>query len=131
MSGGAWEYTAAYVNNGHSNLTSYGSTLVNAAEKYKDVYSKESSDSNERNYQMSTPDRGHYGDAIWETSSRTGGNWTDSWYSDYSYFPCSSGPFFHRGGGNGSASSAGVFNFSSYDGSTFAYYGFRVVVPVF
>ncbi len=68
MSGGAYEYTAAYVNNGNSNLGTYGSTLVNAAGKYKDVYSKGSNDDREPNYQMSTPDRGHYGDAVWETS---------------------------------------------------------------
>ena len=130
MSGGAYEYTAAYVNNGNSNLTTYGSTLVNAAGKYKDVYSKGSSDSYEPNYAMSTPDRGHYGDAIWETSSRTGGNWNDSWYSDYSYFPGSNYPFFHRGGGYGGTSSAGVFYFNSDNGSYSSSYGFRVVVPV-
>ena len=128
MSGGAYEYTAAYVNNGNSNLTTYGSTLVNAAGKYKDVYSKGSSDSYEPNYAMSTPDRGHYGDAIWETSSRT--NWTGSWYSDYSSFPSSFSPFFHRGGVCGGTSGTGVFVFSGGSG----YYsssGFRVVVLVF
>ena len=98
MSGGAYEYVAAYVNNGNSNLTTYGSTLVNAAGKYKDVYSKGSSDDRTLNYAMSTPDRGHYGDAIWETSSNSASPWTLSWYSDYSGFPYSSRPFFPRGG---------------------------------
>ena len=35
MSGGAWEYVAAYVNNGNSSLTSYGSSLVNGDAVYE------------------------------------------------------------------------------------------------
>ena len=112
MSGGAYEYVAAYVNNGNSNLTTYGSTLVNAAGKYKDVYSKGSSDDRTLNYAMSTPDRGNYGDAIWETSSNSASPWTLSWYSDYSYFPISNTPFFPRGGYCYNTSDAGVFGFS-------------------
>ena len=50
MSGGAWEYVAGYVNNGHGNLTNYGSSLVNGDAKTKNVYSKASSDSYENNY---------------------------------------------------------------------------------
>ena len=40
MSGGAWEYVAAYVNNGHGNLTnaSTGKALTEGAAKYKNVY---------------------------------------------------------------------------------------------
>ena len=45
MSGGANEYVAAYVNNGDSNLASYGSSLVNGDTKTKTVYNKASSDS--------------------------------------------------------------------------------------
>ena len=128
MSGGAYEYVAAYVNNGNSNLTTYGSTLVNAAGKYKDVYSKGSSDDRDSNYAVSTPNNKHYGDAVWETSNS--GSSSGSWYSDYSYFPHSSVPFFHRGGGRVSTSSAGVFYFSHHGGINYGSYGFRVVVPV-
>ena len=128
MSGGAYEYVAAYVNNGNSNLTTYGSTLVNAAVKYKDVYSKGSSDSYETNYQVSTPNNKHYGDTVWETSNS--GSGTNSWYSDYSNFPSSHGPFFLRGGVYGDASNAGVFFFHSSYGYNTGGYGFRVVVPV-
>ena len=38
--GGAWEYVAAYVDNGDSNLTSYGSSLVNGDAKVKNVYTR-------------------------------------------------------------------------------------------
>ena len=129
MRGGAFEYTGAYVNNENSYLTKYGSTLVNAASKYKDVYSKGSSDDRELNYQMSTPDRGHYGDALWETSNSGNGS-SRSWYGDYSHFPYSNMPIFHRGGYYSNASNAGVFGFGSYTGYGSSY-SFRVVVPVF
>ena len=128
MSGGAWEYVAAYVNNGHSNLTTYGSSLVNAEAKYKDVYSKGSSDSYSNNYAVSTPANGHYGDAVWETSNS--GTSTNSWYSDYSGFPCTSTPFFHRGGGYGNATTAGVFCFNGSGGISSSDVSFRIVVPV-
>ena len=127
MSGGAWEYVAAYVNNGHSNLTTYGSSLVNAEAKYKDVYSKGSSDSYSNNYAVSTPANGHYGDAVWETSNS--GTSTNSWYSDYSNFPYANGPFFIRGGYYYVVTYAGVFYFDIYTGVSSGG-SFRVVVPV-
>ena len=128
MSGGAWEYVAAYVNNGHSNLTTYGSSLVNAEAKYKDVYSKGSSDSYSNNYAVSTPANGHYGDAVWETSNS--GTSTNSWYSDCSDFPYTSFPFFLRGGSYYVVTTAGVFVFSYNTGDGDSYHSFRVVVPV-
>ena len=131
MSGGALEYVAAYVNNGNSNLTKYGSTLVNAADKYKDVYSTGNSDSYEINYAMSTPDRGYYGDAVWETSSNSLSPWKLSWYSDYANFIYSNSVFLRRGGYYRDTSETGVFHFSSNIGNDNSYYSFRVVVPVF
>ena len=123
MSGGAWEYVAAYVNNGHSNLTTYGSSLVNAEAKYKDVYSKGSSDSYSNNYTASNPSTstGHYGDAVWETSSSASSPYTNSWYSDYSGFPLTSNPFFARGGDFDNGTSAGVFCFSRGNGYDYSY----------
>ena len=123
MSGGAWEYVAAYVDNGNGNLTSYGKSLVNGDPKTKNVYAKGSSDSYENNYQQN---KGVYGDAVYETS--TSGNGTTSWYSDYSYFPNTSGPFFVRGGYYIHGSSAGVFFFYSYNGNGDSYYSFRPVL---
>ena len=124
MSGGAWEYVAAYVNNGNTNLTKYGASLVNSSDaRTKNVYTKASSDSYENNYQQN---KGVYGDAVYETS--TSGNGTTSWYSDYSFFPYTSGPFFGRGGGCNNGSSAGVFCFDSYNGDGSSYYSFRPVL---
>ena len=124
MSGGAWEYVAAYVNNGNTNLTKYGASLVNSSDaRTKNVYTKASSDSYENNYQQN---KGVYGDAVYETS--TSGNGTTSWYSDSSHFPYTSGPFFGRGGVYSNGSGAGVFYFHYYNGGGSSYYSFRPVL---
>ena len=130
MSGGAYEYVAAYVNNGHSSLTTYGSNLVNAAARYKDVYqatSTSGSDSQSGNYNLLTPTE-KYGDAVYETSS----SYSDStsWYADYSYFPYSNSPFFVRGGYYNDGSFAGFISFNNNSGGSSSYYSFRVVLPV-
>ena len=124
MSGGAWEYVAAYVNNGNSNLTNYGSSLVNGDAKTKNVYSKGSSDSRDNNYSANS---GKYGDAVYETSAN-GNSSSSSWYGDYSYFPYTSSPFFKRGGNYNNGTNAGVFCFGNYNGDSYSNYSFRPVL---
>ena len=140
MSGGAWEFVAGYVNNGHGNLSSYGSILVSATDKYKDVYrsaTSSGSDTQSTDYNYTQPTQGlgqptltsgRYGDAVWETSSGYSG--VLSWYSDYCEFPFYSSPFFARGGNSDSKDDAGVFNFRCTNGDWGGYYSFRVVIPV-
>ena len=123
MSGGAWEYVAAYVNNGNSNLTSYGSSLVNGDAKTKNVYSKGSSDSRDNNYSANS---GKYGDAVYETS--TNGIGITSWYGDCSVFPDTSNPFFERGGYFSYGAFAGVFCFGNGDGASDGNRSFRPVL---
>ncbi len=114
MSGGAWEYVAGYYGNGGS----YASSLVKADARYKDIYSS---------YTSPNSGGGHYGDAVWETSSSSSSS-SGSWYNDYSYFPNSNGPFFLRGGNCNGGSNAGVFAFINDDDDYD--FSFRVVVPV-
>ena len=123
MSGGAWEYVAGYVNNGHGNLTNYGSSLVNGDAKTKNVYSKASSDSYENNYNANSS---KYGDAVYETS--TNGSSSTSWYGDYSYFPYMSYPFFLRGGDDNNGTFAGVFYFHYNGGYSNSFTSFRPVL---
>ena len=123
MSGGTWEYVAGYVNNGHGNLTNYGSSLVNGDAKTKNVYSKASSDSYENNYNANSS---KYGDAVYETS--TNGSGSTSWYGDYSYFPYTSAPFFIRGGNYNNGTYAGVFYFSYGNGLGNSGFSFRPVL---
>ena len=124
MSGGAWEYVAAYVNNGNSNLTNYGSSLVNGDAKTKNVYSKGSSDSRDNNYSANS---GKYGDAVYETSAN-GNSSSSSWYGDYSNFPYTSNPFFLRGGYYNNGTNAGVFYFYYNYGYSFSNLSFRPVL---
>ena len=124
MSGGAWEYVAAYVNNGNSILTSYGSSLVNGDAKTKNVYSKGSSESRDNNYSANS---GKYGDAVYETSAN-GNSSNSSWYGDYSIFPNARAPFFGRGGGYNDGANAGVFYFNNNNGVSYSYYSFRPVL---
>ena len=134
MSGGNWERVAAYINNGNSNLTTNGGDLVasGTASRYREIYSASatdgSSDTQEANYALSTPANGHYGDAVYETSSTYSS--TNGWYSDYSRFPCSINPFFGRGGKCVNTSESGLFHFGTTAGGPFCDNGFRVVVPV-
>lgn len=56
------ERIAAYVNNGHDNLTTNGEALVNGANKYKNVYISTVSDGSsaqEADYVLATPANGH------------------------------------------------------------------------
>ena len=124
MSGGAWEYVAAYVNNGNSNLTNYGSSLVNGDAKTKNVYSKGSSDSRDNNYSANS---GKYGDAVYETSAN-GNSSSSSWYGDYSYFPGTSVPVFIRGGSYSIGAGAGVFCFHYNGGNGGSSSSFRPVL---
>ena len=130
MSGGAYEYVAAYLNNGNSYLTTYGSTLVSASDKYKEVYSVGSSDTRVDNYAVSTPANGKYGDAVYETSSSSDSPYTNSWNSDYFSFSYTNSPFFIRGGVSGSTSGAGVFSFNGSTGNSYGSSSFRVALPV-
>ena len=66
MSGGSYEYVAAYVNNTYTQLggsrysTTYGKALIDGASYTKNVYSVGNSDSNTNNY---TANSNKYGDA--------------------------------------------------------------------
>ena len=124
MSGGATEYVAAYVNNGHSYLTKYGKSLVNSTDaKTKNVYAKASSDSNTNNYNQNA---GVYGDAVYETSSS--GSETLSWYGEYSYFPSGDAPFFERGGYYDFGFTTGMFHFLWDSGGGYSDSSFRPVL---
>ena len=125
MSGGAWEYVAAYVDNGNGNLTTYGSSLVNGEAKMKNVYTKASTDDRTNNYNQNA---GKYGDAVYETSSNSASPWNLSWYADYSIFPNASYPFFMRGGGYYNTTDAGVFYFVTTSGNSYSSHSFRPVL---
>ena len=142
MSGGTWERTASIVNNGNSNLTTYGSQIMadlnnGGSTKYITVYPHDSSKDNtsisntdanintasQANYVKNTK---IYGDGIRETS--TAGTEQNAWYSDYSYFAGLQVPFFVRGGSYGGISGVGLFSFLRNAGASGYDAGFRSVL---
>ena len=140
LSGGTWERTAAYVNNGNGNLTAFGESVVvngGTSTKYATVYPHDvDSDNTEissieenlnkasnANYPLN---KYIFGDAVRETS--TSGTGTSSWNSDYSYFPGLDSPFFIRGGRFGLNSGAGLFTFHRSGGASNYRGGFRPVL---
>ena len=140
LSGGAWERTAGYINNGNEGLSMYATSLVvggDTSTKYATVYPHDTSKDNtgmgrdetnlntasSANYLLNTK---IFGDAIRETSVNIIGN--NSWDKDYSDFPALYRPLFMRGGRYMNSSSAGMFAFSRPEMSNCFYYGFRPVL---
>jgi hypothetical protein len=124
MSGGSWEYVAANVDNANVNL-GQGSNIIGAAAQYKNVYTKGSTDDQANNYALTVNKKG---DALWETSNNINGSY--SWFSDYSYMPNTSNPWFLRGGACYSGFGAGAFSFSYTIGGTNSNNGFRPTLIV-
>ena len=142
MSAGIWERTASIINNGHNNLTIYGSQIMKelnngGSTKYITVYPHDSSKDNtsisntsanlsiasQTNYARN---KKIYGDGIRETS--TAGTEQNAWYSDYSYFAGLQVPFFVRGGSYGGISGVGLFSFLRNAGASGYDAGFRSVL---
>ena len=130
MNGCVWEYVAGYILNssGATNRNTYGASLMSVAAKYRTVYPHNSSSDNYNNNWTATNVATRYGDAVKETS--TAGSGSTSWNGDSSNFPCSSTPFFLRGGNYTVGAYAGLFAFSNYGGGAHNSCGFRVcLVP--
>ena len=126
MSGGNWERMAAYMNNSHENLQTYGKSLVEGADKYKNVYAQGTTDSQELNYEAA---REKYGDAVYETSNGYFST-NASWYGDWLYYMNEFNPFLARGGHNSDKTSAGTFAYAWNYGHAYEAYGFRVAISV-
>ena len=127
MSGGAWEYTAAFNDTDTNNYESkYGSSFAsttNSSTKYATKYSNNTTTS----YGTKIYEVGKIGDGTKETYSESSSySWNPN--NDYTYFAYSSGPFFIRGGLFLDGSDAGVFSSLAYDGSSSSIDSFRVVL---
>lgn len=130
MSGGAYEYVAAYVDNSY--VLNYGEKLVDevkgGATRYADVYKKASNDTAINNYALIIPTNGSYGDAVYETSGS--GTGVAAWYNDITTFPYNGSPFFMRGGGYNIGTDAGAFYFYYSNGSNVTGGSFRIILSI-
>lgn len=139
LNGGAAEYVASYVNNGHTNLSDngnynsgtltyslYGSTDTekSTSTKFKTVYPSTVSDGGSAQSEDYSKSSNMRGDAVYETS-KTYSDSTGAWYSAYSYFPNERCPFFHRGS-HCNDSTPGLFYSGGGDGYNSSNIGFRV-----
>jgi hypothetical protein len=124
MSGGAWEYVAAYID-GKTSSSGFSTTSgdLTTYAKYLDVYNA-SSDTNTYNYRI-------LGDATGEMGPfyKIGSSYYNNWFQDPSGFVSSSDPWFNRGAGYSSGTNAGRFNFSRSNGSADSL-GTRLVLAV-
>lgn len=114
MSGGANEYVMGVQKTSDGTIQYQGSgfNANNMVEsKYYDLY--------EYGTSQSDYSRSKLGDATGETRN---------WYSDSQFFIYSSNGWFVRGGLCNGGSSAGTFNFFSYNGNTHGNYGARAVL---
>ena len=139
LCGGAWEFVAAYINNGYKRLNLYGGIEENflcenseRTTKYKTVYKNSDGDDGQKvynrqfaydNYEMNTEKRG---DAIFETSTLGYGN--NSWNTNSSFFAQQDAPFFTRGGDFASGTGSGIFSFNCVNGQSTAGHTYRVVL---
>ena len=126
MVGGKFEYVASYLDNKNTNLTTYGSDLVNSKiTHFKQIYNKGSSDTDELNYKKNSA---VYGDAVYETSNNYN-NITGSWNGETAVFPSLASPFFKRGGrSRTSPQKCGIFAFDIGGGAPDGSIGFRPVL---
>ena len=136
LSGGAWEYVAAYINNGYYGLSNNGGNSENdiySSEntKYKLIYPNDKDDTgtlyndvlSTQNYSLISRFRG---DAFFETSSSGLGN--DGWNNNSSYYLQSDIPYLIRGGDYNSIIGAGIFSFNGYSGASNSSESYRVVL---
>ena len=137
MNGNAYEYVASYVNNGYSQLTNYGETLIEAGKSSESsekrtvqVYEASNggdnniSDIQEENYRINSERM--FGDAIYEIST-TAYAADGSWQTSYSVFPYMDTPFFIRSGTYGNQY-AGIFCFYRYNGDWSGVNSFRLAL---
>ena len=117
MSGGAWEYMAAYRSGtvGSSGLTV---ATINANSNYFDIYNSASSDTT-YNYRI-------LGDATGEMGPMTSN--VGSWYNDWAYMVSSSYPWVLRGGLYQNSTNSGIFCYNAREGVVHEYYGSRMVL---
>lgn len=110
MNGGSNEFVPAYIENDNASLF-YGESVIEAENKYKNIYNIGSKDNAYDNYNANANSFGH---ALYETSSTGTGN--NGWYSDASTMINGLVPWLQRGNYH-VGSAAGIFAFTAGNGS--------------
>ena len=128
LSGGSWERTTSYINNGKTGNGASVAIGKGKSTKYATVYphsdiGSTDDEKSKSNYKLNDK---IYGDSVRETS--TEGKGSTSWYSDYSCYPGGAHPFFHCGGTYEADTNGGISAFNRNGGTTDSNDGFRCVL---
>ncbi len=122
MSGGSWEYMAAYIEE-TAKSSGMDSIITNEIyNKYLDKYLKSSNETSYK-YRILGDSTGELG-PFWSSS----GYYQSTWYADYSYFVEPSYPWFDRGGNYSNTTRAGQFDFYRSSGGAYSNNGSRLVL---
>ncbi len=128
MSGGAWEYMAAYVEGKLNNSGFQDEDLGKLDPKFIDEYDKESTVNSYKNMILgdATGEMGPFNknDEYKDNVSR----YNNSWYVDFSDFVDVTDSWFRRGGNYSYGALAGQFSFARRAGAVDGTYGFRIVL---
>ena len=136
LSGGAWEFISAYIDNGYYGLEDNGGAAENDIygsknSKYKSIYPNVSNDDGDdylqeyalNNFKLIYRYRG---DALFEISDTGFGN--DAFDNNTAYYIQGDIPYLIRGGDYNSGMGAGIFSYNGYSGAGNSTESFRVVL---
>lgn len=126
MSGGAWEYVAAYMPSS-SNQSGFTSDELEGYSKYLDVY-PENSTINSYNNRILGDGTGEMGPFYYYADKGGNKKYHNNWYGDLSNFVGSTNNWFLRGGLYSYGVLAGQFNFADITGANYPDGGFRLVL---
>jgi len=127
MSGGAWEYMAAYID-GIFEVSGFDESSIEQYDsKYFDIYPTESTDTSYSNRILGDA-TGELGPFYFYQDGDTNNRYHNNWYFDNSYFINISSPWFYRSGGYNTGVLASQFLFSKYNGGAYSFNGFRIVL---
>jgi|GEM_PF-5657347 len=115
LSGCLLMHTAAYVDNNHPALNQFAQSLLDAPEKYKDVYPISPGDVSVQNFQLLENTR--FGDVLFETTQGL------AWYSGTALYPFQHYPTFNFGG-----TLPSQYAYYFWNGATDPTVGFRSVI---
>jgi prepilin-type N-terminal cleavage/methylation domain-containing protein len=127
MSGGAWEYMAAYMSGQMGSSGFQETTIANYNSKYFDVYNAESTNAS-YSYRILGDATGEMGPFYYYSESDGLKRRHNSWYADYSIFVNSNYPWFFQGGLYDYGALAGPFGFEIFTGVENSNATFRLVL---
>ncbi len=128
MSGGSWEFVAAYLNNGNTNARL--TTFKSISEHEKQIYIGDGAATTEGRIENLEANSALYGDAVYETCSDDAVTGRKAWNTDYTYYIDTTNMFLRRGGSTSTTDYSGTNAFYYATGASSANIGFRPALVV-